>query len=229
MKDLLKLFGYTALVIVVGGTASIGGEVLTGTKWGGWIAGAAALCGILAIMFKLEKNGLCAVVRDTSVFVLALAVPVQGGATVVDGSEPGPAGPSWAELSPRPAGLSWAALKFRPAPPSFCSEFTSDETQAHCSRWAIVQAATVCAACIAGVVACKAALSQPAGWPGARLVCTGAVAACTTCVGLIPCAARQFWETAQEFLRWFNELEFGPAGCTEAGWNCRPDDIDEPH
>jgi len=61
MKDLLKLFGYTALVIVVGGAASIGGEVLTGTTWGGWMAGAVALCGIVAIMFKLEKNGLCAV------------------------------------------------------------------------------------------------------------------------------------------------------------------------
>ena len=59
-KNLLKVLGYGVLLMIVGGGASLGVEALVGAAWAGWLAGAVALCGVLALMFKLEKNGLLA-------------------------------------------------------------------------------------------------------------------------------------------------------------------------
>lgn len=56
----LKVLGYGVLIMIVAGGASLGVEALVGAAWAGWLAGAVALCGVLALMFKLEKNGLLA-------------------------------------------------------------------------------------------------------------------------------------------------------------------------
>ena len=59
-KYWLKVLGFTALLMIVGGGASLSVEALVGAAWAGWLAGAVVLCGILALMIKLEKNGLFA-------------------------------------------------------------------------------------------------------------------------------------------------------------------------
>lgn len=220
MKDLLKLAGYTALILVVGGALALGGEVVAG-KVGGWIGAAVGLCGVLALMCKVEKNGLMQA-TGVGLSVLVLVAPVHAGATA--NPEPGPSGPTWAELSPAASGLSWASLSpgtgglswagltSVPAAPGFCSDFTSDETQGHCTRWQIVQGAAVCAACAATAAACVTSAGTN------RLACYGAGAACSTCIGMIPCVARQLVEAARDFERWMEEQGTGEWGCPESSY-----------
>lgn len=62
-KHWLMMLGQVVFLMIVVGGASLGAEALVGAAWAGWLAGAVGLCGVLALVVKLEKNGLFAEVQ----------------------------------------------------------------------------------------------------------------------------------------------------------------------